>query len=80
MKKSFKKLFSRVAMVMIVASQTPLGSLLGTVGTASAEITSIVVTAPNGGEILRGTGTITWSEFGSDQESSAVNIYYSSNG
>ncbi|MEI7557590.1 MAG: hypothetical protein WCJ45_01775 [bacterium] len=46
--KLFKKLFSIITVALILVSQSPLGSLLGTVGTASAAgITSITVTSPN---------------------------------
>jgi hypothetical protein len=52
MKKMFKKIFSWLTIVIIVASQTPLGSILGTVGNASAAeiqaISNINLTAPSG--------------------------------
>jgi hypothetical protein len=36
MKKMFKKMFSGLTILMIVVSQTPLGSILGTLPNASA--------------------------------------------
>lgn len=74
MKKGFKKLFSGLTILMIVASQTPLGSLLGITPSVSAAITSIAVTSPNGGEHLRGTNTITWTS--NDAGNGLVDIYY----
>ncbi|MDP3104823.1 MAG: hypothetical protein Q8M95_09495, partial [Candidatus Methanoperedens sp.] len=45
-------------------------------GTASAAITSITVTAPNGGETWSGSKDITWTPTGNTD---TVNIYYSTN-
>lgn len=61
MKKKFKKLFSGLTILVILASQTPLGSLLGTIPTASAAITSVTVASPNTAVTRNGIHNITWS-------------------
>ena len=78
MKAWLKKLFSWVLVLMIIASQSPLGSLLGTVGTASAADystmdTLFTVTSPNGGETWNGTKAITWT---TTSASTGVDIWY----
>ena len=70
MKKSFKKLFSVVAVLMIVASQTPLASILWSSSSKAVAdydldaISNLTVTSPNGSESWNGTHNITWNSVG----------------
>lgn len=57
--KLFKRVFSRVSILFILFSQSPLGSLLGTVWTASASYTQADFTAFDGVDI--GTNSYTVS-------------------
>jgi len=72
--KLFKRFFSGLTVLLILLSQSPLGSLLWTVPSAKADLTSITVTSPNGWEYLKGTNNITWTS--DDSGNGLVDIYY----
>ena len=78
MKKGLKKVFSVLAVTLILASQSPLGSLLGISSGVHAEdittqATDFTVTAPNGSEVWNGSRTITWT---TTSASTGVDIWY----
>jgi len=73
MKKSFKKVFSGLAGLLIV------GVLFGVLIKVSAAFSSIHITAPSdAGLVLSGTTTITWTEVGNT--GSGIDIHLSSDG
>lgn len=78
MKKSFKKLFSVVAVCMMLASQTPLTAILWIAPAKAAadyEILSsdFTVSSPVGTEVRNGTKTITWT---TSSLSTDVDLWY----
>ncbi|MFA5748234.1 MAG: hypothetical protein WC872_03950, partial [Candidatus Absconditabacterales bacterium] len=59
-----KKLFSGLVTLLIIASQTPLGSLMGTVPTTNATISGVTVISPNTSVTWNGSHDITWTTIG----------------